>query len=164
MNILVTNNHVIYNSHNPDIDHKKEPAKNPGDSDFFYRLCPVLSDDFCICVHVHNALCRASPISTRKQLMKTRAPRLSVNALYRASPISTMKQKNSQLFTRRCQCPISGFSHFYHPLILRKNPKSVVSMPYIGLLPFLRRHQLPNLRIQRCVNALYRASPISTIL
>ena len=61
---LVTNNHVIYNSHNPDIDHKKEPAKNPGDSDFFYRLCPVLSDDFCICVHVHNALCRASPIST----------------------------------------------------------------------------------------------------
>ncbi len=35
MNILVTNNHVIYNSHNPDIDHKKEPAKNPGDSDFF---------------------------------------------------------------------------------------------------------------------------------
>ena len=95
MNILVTNNHVIYNSHNPDIDHKKEPAKNPGDSDFFYRLCPVLSDDFCICVHVHNALCRAYPISTRKQLMKTRAPRLSVNALYRASPISTSEGRRT---------------------------------------------------------------------
>ena len=115
MNILVTNNHVIYNSHNPDIDHKKEPAKNPGDSDFFYRLCPVLSDDFCICVHVHNALCRASPISTRKQLMKTRAPRLSVNALYRASPISTPDLQR------------------------RDDSRRAVSMPYIGLLPFLHK-------------------------
>ena len=162
MNILVTNNHVIYNSHNPDIDHKKEPAKNPGDSDFFYRLCPVLSDDFCICVHVHNALCRASPISTRTQLMKTRAPRLSVNALYRASPISTHLKlsrrphplcvnalyRASPISTPTptpepedpevCQCPISGFSHFYEP----KANRDLLS--YWG------------------VNALYRASPIST--
>ena len=161
MNILVTNNHVIYNSHNPDIDHKKEPAKNPGDSDFFYRLCPVLSDDFCICVHVHNALCRASPISTRKQLMKTRAPRLSVNALYRASPISTHLKlsrrphplcvnalyRASPISTPTptpepedpevCQCPISGFSHFYDPVDPEPTPDPVVSMPYIGLLPFL---------------------------
>lgn len=112
MNILVTNNHVIYNSHNPDIDHKKEPAKNPGDSDFFYRLCPVLSDDFCICVHVHNALCRASPISTRKQLMKTRAPRLSVNALYRASPISTVPFKKPY--------KINGFRDRFQGVIVRK--------------------------------------------
>ena len=89
MNILVTNNHVIYNSHNPDIDHKKEPAKNPGDSDFFYRLCPVLSDDFCICVHVHNALCRASPISTYILEYISNDHKSCVNALYRASPIST---------------------------------------------------------------------------
>ena len=89
MNILVTNNHVIYNSHNPDIDHKKEPAKNPGDSDFFYRLCPVLSDDFCICVHVHNALCRAYPISTEGNIGAFTIRDDCVNALHRAYPIST---------------------------------------------------------------------------
>ena len=123
---------------------------------------PGSSDDFCICVHVHNALCRASPISTRKQLMKTRAPRLSVNALYRASPISTHLKlsrrphplcvnalyRASPISTPTptpepedpevCQCPISGFSHFYDPVDPEPTPDPVVSMPYIGLLPFLR--------------------------
>ena len=137
MNILVTNNHVIYNSHNPDIDHKKEPAKNPGDSDFFYRLCPVLSDDFCICVHVHNALCRASPISTCFLKLSVKTPAL-------------------------CQCPISGFSHFYVILWMGVLYSAAVSMPYIGLPPFLRHYRLGFREIYICVNALYRASPIST--
>ena len=37
-----------------------------------------------------------------------------------------------------CQCPTSGFSHFY--MVVRQQvrcTKSIVSMPYIGLLPFL---------------------------
>ncbi len=112
-----------------------------------------------------------------------------------------------------CQCPISGFSHFYGPAIChrefrlqdcvnalhRASPISTsikkeeekmtvfVSMPYIGLLPFLlemvdddtqdnavcqcptsgfSHFYLPKVfvfgMLIGCVNALHRASPIST--
>ncbi len=39
-----------------------------------------------------------------------------------------------------------------------------VSMPYIGLPPFLRRKPINPFESHVCVNALYRASPISTML
>ena len=139
MNILVTNNHVIYNSHNPDIDHKKEPAKNPGDSDFFYRLCPVLSDDFCICVHVHNALCLAYPISTNVLVRFWEVCPKRVNALYRAYPIST--EGNIGAFTIRDDC-VNALHRAYpistNPRSYAGQGKQNVSMPYIGLIPFLR--------------------------
>ena len=62
-----------------------------------------------------------------------------VNALYRASPISTAHMKISQQQAEMCQCPISGFPHFY---------------PFDPIDCFFR---------EGCVNALYRASPISTL-
>ena len=36
-----------------------------------------------------------------------------------------------------CQCPISGFSHFYVLNLATLKKAKIVSMPYIGLLPFL---------------------------
>ncbi len=60
-----------------------------------------------------------------------------VNALYRASPISTPTPTPEPEDPEVCQCPISGFSHFYDPVDPEPTPDPVVSMPYIGLLPFL---------------------------
>ena len=37
-----------------------------------------------------------------------------------------------------CQCPTSGFSHFYTAFEIQISQLISVSMPYIGLLPFLR--------------------------
>ncbi len=36
-------------------------------------------------------------------------------------------------------------------------------MPYIGLLPFLHKIDWVKLALDFCVNALHRASPISTV-
>ena len=41
--------------------------------------------------------------------------------------------------------------------------KMTVSMPYIGLPPFLLGHMRQLFISHKCVNALYRASPISTL-
>ena len=43
-----------------------------------------------------------------------------------------------------CQCPTSGFSHFYEFLDKDNYLPIYVSMPYIGLLPFLQ-YPLKNL-------------------
>ena len=61
-----------------------------------------------------------------------------VNALHRASPISTFQKFSCS------GCSLD------------------VSMPYIGLLPFLRRSDPEEVNSHSCVNALHRASPIST--
>ena len=37
-----------------------------------------------------------------------------------------------------------------------------MSMPYIGLLPFLQNVDYSKIAVSMCVNALHRASPIST--
>ena len=63
---------------------------------------------------------------------------MCVNALHRASPIST-DSKNK----------VQKLNYF-------------VSMPYIGLLPFLRAKDFVEQLRKSCVNALHRASPIST--
>ena len=64
-----------------------------------------------------------------------------VNALYRASSISTLYLQWQASFCLRCQCPLSGFFHFYRSSAQRKMWRSSC-----------------------CVNALYRASSISTVL
>ena len=64
---------------------------------------------------------------------------MCVNALHRASPIST------ELF----KAPPPELE--------------IVSMPYIGLLPFLPGILFRAARSSGCVNALHRASPISTV-
>ena len=40
----------------------------------------------------------------------------------------------------------------------------IVSMPYIGLIPFLQPTPDPEPTPDPCVNALYRAYPISTLI
>ncbi len=85
-----------------------------------------------------------------------------VNALYRASPISTAHMKISQQQAEMCQCPISGFPHFYEMMKVLSWNVIKVSMPYIGLPPFLPTPDPVDPEPTPCVNALYRASPIST--
>ena len=85
-----------------------------------------------------NALYRAFSISTWRAmgwiLLFT-----SVNALYRAFSIST---NSSYLYNMSisfpCQCPLSGFLHFYGLETLVDDEDEYVSMPFIGLSPFLR--------------------------
>ncbi len=48
--------------------------------------------------------------------------------------LSTQKMAGGIL---SCQCPISGFPHFYCFFSWSKNSWICVSMPYIGLPPFL---------------------------
>ena len=63
-----------------------------------------------------------------------------------------------------CQCPSSGFSHFYHSISLRRIRIVCVSMPFFGLLSFLRMTELNAEARKDCVNALLRASFFSTLL
>ena len=62
-----------------------------------------------------------------------------------------------------CQCPSSGFSHFYHSISLRRIRIVCVSMPFFGLLSFLRMTELNAEARKDCVNALLRASFFSTV-
>ena len=90
--------------------------------------------------------------------------------------------------TAKCQCPISSYSHFYmYRYRVEMKSKSGVSMPYLELLPFLqevariirsmKNVSMPYLELLpflhgdysyreslsiTCVNALSRATPIST--
>ena len=62
-----------------------------------------------------------------------------------------------------CQCPLSGFLHFYGREEVFYRGCWIVSMPFIGLSPFLLfivHHTSP---ITNRVNALYRAFSISTL-
>ena len=63
-----------------------------------------------------------------------------VNALYRAFSISTYCPRCGSFNDHyECQCPLSGFFHFY---VFQDKYKleygKIESMPFIGLLPFLR--------------------------
>ena len=112
---------------------------------------------------------------------------LRFNALHRAYPISTTKTFNSNLIAYGFQCPTSGLSHFYENFEVveaekvtefqcptsglshfymtynfNDNVYSLVSMPYIGLIPFLPYIKEVNMTIKFCFNALHRAYPIST--
>ena len=61
-----------------------------------------------------------------------------------------------------CQCPYSGLSHFYTQRNKRRGWRNLVSMPLLGLIPFLRKKVQKRQLNQSCVNALTRAYPIST--
>ena len=88
-----------------------------------------------------NALHRAIPISTYFWSSFRRSSNPCVNALHRAIPISTGDGNNVGV-------DVNG-----------------VSMPYIGLSPFLQHLMWSRKSLQQqCVNALHRAIPISTSL
>ena len=62
-----------------------------------------------------------------------------------------------------CQCPVSGYPHFYEvPSQHFTQKQSDVSMPCLGLSPFLHGYKKCKGNHQQCVNALSRAIPIST--
>ena len=86
-----------------------------------------------------NALLRASSFSTTT-IVDLQAPlQICFNALLRASSFSTFAVIPQSEVNDVFQCPTSGFFLFYSAqkiIFQRKN--STVSMPYFGLLPFLR--------------------------
>ena len=61
-----------------------------------------------------------------------------------------------------CQCPLLGLFHFYMFIVIALSPDMIVSMPSIGLIPFLLGHDDCKTAPVKCVNALYRAYSIST--
>ena len=78
-------------------------------------------------------------------------------------PFLHIETDKSLLYSERCQCPLSGFLHFYtHSNRCRTHSRMAVSMPFIGLSPFLPGHLLLHSTNLICVNALYRAFSIST--
>ena len=66
-----------------------------------------------------------------------RAQRWCVNALHRAYSISTKEKSFTSSKKRMCQCPSSGLLHFYGYTV-KEIHGEYVSMPFIGLTPFLR--------------------------
>ena len=63
----------------------------------------------------------------------------------------------------KCQCPTSGFLHFYKISCRNTSGLTCVSMPCFGLSPFLQpRVEMEELLVVRGVNALLRAFSIST--
>ena len=83
-----------------------------------------------------NALYRASSISTVAVLQET-VLLVRFNALYRASSISTVTYEFNNFDGKMFQCPLSGFFHFYGDKLDLNTDYYKVSMPSIGLLPFL---------------------------
>ena len=69
--------------------------------------------------------------------------------------------KQSMRLERVCQCPTSSYSHVYSRYYSRRN-KRAVSMPFIGLSPFLPIKGTTLVVSLSCVNALSRAIPIFT--
>ena len=82
------------------------------------------------------------------------------------SPFLHLAKAAASLMMDACQCPLSGFLHFYMAGVTAELKKRhTVSMPFIGLSPFLLpvTKQEKQLLLQ-CVNALYRAFSISTLI
>ena len=111
-----------------------------------------------------SALLRAHSISTY-QIKSFERDNYLFQCLHRAHPISTINKTDKQFFQSLFQCPTSGSSHFNavtfgvalvvlvgfnalhraHPISTWRKVGHTrqllsVSMPYIGLIPFLRYH------------------------
>ena len=86
-----------------------------------------------------NVLCRAFFISTYLESSILKLVKKGVNALYRAFFISTL---DVSVYAKPeldlCQCPVSGFLHFYRKIVGVDTCSCSVSMPCIGLSSFLR--------------------------
>ena len=135
-----------------------------------------------------NALHRASSISTRNNMLKDsfrkdvsmpyiglllfllcvwQAPlwkRLCVNALHRASSISTYYVAQKLMGVILCQCPTSGFFYFYAALGEVEIEQILCQCPTSGFFYFYLDQAITDPDPSACVNALHRASSISTAL
>ncbi len=78
---------------------------------------------------------------------------------------SFLLMKNFRLFlvAIMCQCPVSGFLHFYERRNLDRDIKIECQCPVSGFLHFYIPLILVLLNMTKCVNALYQASFISTL-
>ena len=87
-----------------------------------------------------------------------------INALSRASPISTPEIKTYELTFEIVSMPYLELLPFLPSHICNNNCKHcIVSMPYLELLPFLPVMRKTKKETDFCINALSRASPISTV-
>ena len=87
-----------------------------------------------------------------------------VNALYRAFSISTKKYFIEDAEYTLCQCPLSGFLHFYtERTVFMSTALSRCQCPLSGFLHFYAFHRKENDLWKKSVNALYRAFSISTV-
>ena len=86
-----------------------------------------------------------------------------VNALKRATSISTQDSLTVEdLEDAMCQCPQTGYIHFYTKDGYLIAWNGYVSMPSNGLHPFLQKFRYGRTTISIRVNALKRATSIST--
>ena len=127
------------------------------------RACPISVQQQQQCQQQRvNALWRAYLISTaRKERGISHEHAVSMPYI-RLLPFLQMAETKTSIRQIVCQCPTSGFSHFYLAAVAGMHILENVSMPYIGLLPFLPRRPTKLLIVHNGVNALHRASPIST--
>ena len=88
---------------------------------------------------------------------------ICVNALQRASSISTWFKSYLLSFNRMCQCPTAGFFHFYRDLIIFQRLSDMCQCPTAGFFHFYEQLDSYRVEFEICVNALQRASSISTI-
>ncbi len=127
----------------------------------------------------------------KKKFMNGISTALCVNALQRASFISTtLFNRRSRICIRLCQCPSTGFLHFYPDIVIElfvedevcqcpstgflhfymkiemstQNSTAVCQCPSTGFLHFYRTIIIRRGQSYICVNALQRASFISTYL
>ena len=142
-------------------NNKKETVKNPGNSGFFHRPFSVLH--FLI---VSSFVCAfLVPCGGRVQFLFNNNSNANNNvSMPCGGLISFLQPGKKEVFPMNmlCQCPTSGFSHFYSADKITVESEEDVSMPYIGLLPFLPSICVVRSASEECVNALHQASPIST--
>ncbi len=68
----------------------------------------------------------------------------------------------SVFLNNMCQCPLTGHTHFYDVQLYRNSIRRIVSMPSHGPHSFLHFEEEEDLEPKKCVNALSRATLIST--
>ena len=109
-----------------------------------------------------NALWRAFFISTHAKFCIDTDGK-SVNALWRAFFISTRRTGRSRIRTaRRCQCPMTGFFHFYTMKKMYRIVSYECQCPMTGFFHFYEAARVNAAFTRTCVNALWRAFFIST--
>ena len=98
-----------------------------------------------------SALRRACPISVQQQ---QQCQQQRVNALWRAYLISTARKERGISHEHAVSMPYIGLLPFLRCHLLLLDLPVIVSMPYIGLLPFLQRTRFtPNMYL--CVSMPY---------
>ena len=97
-----------------------------------------------------NALSRAIPISTPEETEKPEETEMFQCPISGYSHFYYQYRNIYKGGLNKFQCPISGYSHFYILNVKKDLQHEIVSMPYLGLFPFLRY------ALQRRINTAFR--------